>query len=72
MRSGGKGGRVSGLSEQHVDDWRRTSCYKGYTKDAGVVKWFWQLMESWSPSRRSAVLQLATGTSPSTPSPLQS
>ena len=34
-------------------------------QDTAVVKWFWQLMESWSPARRSAVLQLATGTFPS-------
>eukprot|EP00960_Hanusia_phi_P058992 764046-Hanusia_phi.AAC.1 len=53
---------VRGLSEREVQDWRLHTEYRGFSESDNVVKWFWQLMESWSPRRRAETLQLATGT----------
>ena len=53
---------VSGVSRPQVADWKANTEYKGLRPSDPLVKWFWQLLESWGPVRRSEVLQLATGT----------
>ena len=51
-----------GLTDQEVQDWKLHTEYRGFSESDDLVKWFWQLMESWSPRRRAETLQLATGT----------
>lgn len=29
-----------------VDDWRSNTDYDGYTKDSGVVVWFWEHLKT--------------------------
>ena len=51
-----------GLSTEEVADWKANTVYKGFRTSDQLIKWFWQLIESWGPRRRALVLQFATGT----------
>ena len=44
------------------DDWAKFTNYCGYKANDKVIKWFWKCVRSWSPERRSRLLQFATGT----------
>ncbi|GAA5878981.1 hypothetical protein JCM8547_008682 [Rhodosporidiobolus lusitaniae] len=54
---------IGGIGEIDVDDWAANTDYRGYTKDAQVVQWFWQAVRSWPKEKRARLLQFATGTS---------
>ena len=44
------------------DDWTKFTDYRGYEVNAEVIQWFWKCVRSWTPERRSRLLQFATGT----------
>ena len=45
------------------DDLTKFTDYRGYDVNDDVIQWFWECVRSWPPSRRSRLLQFATGTS---------
>ena len=45
------------------DDWARFTDYRGYDANDEVVQWFWKIIRSWPPEKKSHLLQFATGTS---------
>jgi E3 ubiquitin-protein ligase NEDD4 len=47
----------------YSDDWAKSTDYKGYEADDEVIQWFWKCVRSWTPERKSRLLQFATGTS---------
>lgn len=61
-----------GVSSEEVQAWKRSTEYKGWSTSDAAVKWFWQLLESWNPTRRAHVLQLATGTAAAPPGGFES
>lgn len=54
---------VGGVPEIDTDDWISYTDYRGYDKSDKVVEWFWQVVRSWPPERKSRLLQFVTGTS---------
>jgi len=48
---------------ERSDDWISYTDYRGYDKSDKVVEWFWQVVRSWPPERKSRLLQFVTGTS---------
>ncbi|KAG1715721.1 hypothetical protein ID866_1437 [Astraeus odoratus] len=54
---------VGGVPEIDTDDWISYTDYRGYDKSDKVIEWFWQVVRSWPPERKSRLLQFVTGTS---------
>ena len=58
---------ICGLPHIDVQDWYHSTLYGGAFADKGakhqVVKWFWELIESFSEEKRARLLQFSTGTS---------
>lgn len=54
---------IGGMSEIDVEDWKRYTDYRGFTEKDEVVQWFWQVVKSYPPERKSRLLQFTTGTS---------
>jgi hypothetical protein len=52
-----------GLADYDIEDWKKHTIYKGYTASSKQVKWFWELVESFSDEQRARLLQFVTGTS---------
>ncbi|CAM6114519.1 unnamed protein product [Calypogeia fissa] len=57
---------MGGFLDIDVLDWRKNTSYSwGYSdkKKCKIIRWFWELVESWSPEKRAQLLQFVTGTS---------
>lgn len=54
---------VGGCTEIDMDDWSKFTDYRGYTASDPIITWFWSLLRSWPPERKSRLLQFTTGTS---------
>jgi hypothetical protein len=57
---------IGGLPTIDAGDWRKSTVYKaGFSDspDCHVIRWFWQLVESWDQEMRARLLQFVTGTS---------
>ena len=54
---------ISGYPKINVDDWKKNTIYEGYTEDSPVIKYFWEIIESYTNEQRAEVLQFVTGTS---------
>lgn len=57
---------IGGLPTINAGDWRKNTVYKaGFSDspDCHVIRWFWQLVESWDQEMRARLLQFVTGTS---------
>ena len=58
---------ICGLPHIDVQDWYHNTGYAGAFADKGtrhkVIKWFWELVESFDEEQRARLLQFATGTS---------
>ncbi|KAL5533037.1 hypothetical protein ACEPAF_4813 [Sanghuangporus sanghuang] len=54
---------IGGMSEIDVDDWNKFTDYRGYEVNDTVIQWFWKIVRSWPPEKKSRLLQFATGTS---------
>jgi len=58
---------ISGVPEIDLNDWKRHSRYVGLYKKTGpkhpVVKWFWEVLESFNHEERARLLQFTTGSS---------
>jgi len=52
---------ISGLGKIDIVDWKTNTRLKHCTAQTNVVKWFWQVVESYSEERRARLLQFVTG-----------
>ncbi|XP_043469470.1 E3 ubiquitin-protein ligase SMURF1 [Leptopilina heterotoma] len=54
---------IGGLGTIDINDWKTHTRLKHCTPDTPVVKWFWQIVESYSEEMRARLLQFVTGSS---------
>ncbi|XP_033859369.1 E3 ubiquitin-protein ligase HACE1 isoform X1 [Acipenser ruthenus] len=55
---------LSGMPEIDVSDWNKNTEYtSGYDVDEPVIKWFWDVVESFTQEERILLLQFVTGSS---------
>lgn len=54
---------VGGLGKIDLDDWKANTKLKHCSAEHPVVKWFWQIVESYDEEKRARLLQFVTGSS---------
>jgi len=55
---------IAGTPEINIDDWKENTLYwGGYHKNHTMVRWFWEVVESYSNEQKLRLLQFVTGTS---------
>ncbi|XP_065214724.1 E3 ubiquitin-protein ligase SMURF2 [Planococcus citri] len=54
---------IGGLVSIDIKDWKENTRLKHCTSETPVVKWFWQIVESYSEEMRARLLQFVTGSS---------
>ncbi|EGR34689.1 ubiquitin hect domain family protein, partial [Ichthyophthirius multifiliis] len=54
---------ISGLPEIDIQDLKENSEYQNYTPNSKIIKWFWEILESFDQTERASFLQFVTGTS---------
>ena len=54
---------LGGIGKIDIVDWKANTRLKHCTADSPVVKWFWQIVESYSEEMRARLLQFVTGSS---------
>lgn len=54
---------IGGLGTIDINDWKLHTRLKHCTPDTPVVKWFWQIVESYNEEMRARLLQFVTGSS---------
>lgn len=54
---------IGGLGTIDINDWKMHTRLKHCTPDTSVVKWFWQIVESYGEEMRARLLQFVTGSS---------
>ncbi|KAJ8678583.1 hypothetical protein QAD02_014370 [Eretmocerus hayati] len=54
---------IGGLGTIDINDWKQNTRLKNCTPDTPVVKWFWQIVESYGEEMRARLLQFVTGSS---------
>lgn len=54
---------ISGLPDIDIMDLKKNTEYNGYTEHSDVIKWFWEVLESYTGRERAEFLQFVTGTS---------
>ncbi|XP_011498298.1 PREDICTED: E3 ubiquitin-protein ligase SMURF2 [Ceratosolen solmsi marchali] len=54
---------IGGLGTIDINDWKQNTRLKNCTPETSVVKWFWQIVESYGEEMRARLLQFVTGSS---------
>ncbi|XP_014229977.1 E3 ubiquitin-protein ligase SMURF2 isoform X1 [Trichogramma pretiosum] len=54
---------IGGLGQIDISDWKQNTRLKNCTSETPVVKWFWQIVESYGEEMRARLLQFVTGSS---------
>ncbi|XP_015608168.1 E3 ubiquitin-protein ligase SMURF2 isoform X2 [Cephus cinctus] len=54
---------IGGLGTIDINDWKMHTRLKHCTPETPVVKWFWQIVESYGEEMRARLLQFVTGSS---------
>ncbi|XP_074102664.1 SMAD specific E3 ubiquitin protein ligase isoform X2 [Cotesia typhae] len=54
---------IGGLGSIDINDWKMNTRLKHCNPDTPVVKWFWQIVESYGEEMRARLLQFVTGSS---------
>ncbi|CAD6221311.1 GSCOCG00005141001-RA-CDS [Cotesia congregata] len=54
---------IGGLGSIDINDWKVNTRLKHCNPDTPVVKWFWQIVESYGEEMRARLLQFVTGSS---------
>ena len=54
---------IGGLGQIDINDWKLHTRLKHCTPETPVVKWFWQIVESYGEEMRARLLQFVTGSS---------
>ncbi|XP_015516418.1 E3 ubiquitin-protein ligase SMURF2 [Neodiprion virginianus] len=54
---------IGGLGSIDINDWKMHTRLKHCTPDTPIVRWFWQIVESYGEEMRARLLQFVTGSS---------
>ena len=54
---------ISGLPTIDIRDWKKNTLYENYTEETPIIKYFWEIMESYDNNERAEFLQFVTGSS---------
>ena len=54
---------ISGMPTIDIKDWKNNTIYENYTEESDVVKFFWEIIESFDNDERAEFLQFVTGSS---------
>ena len=54
---------ISGLPTIDIKDWKRNTMYSNYNENTPVIKYFWEIIESYDNDERAEFLQFVTGSS---------
>lgn len=52
---------IAGFGQIDLNDWKANTRLKHCTVDSNIVKWFWQVVSSYSEEQRARLLQFVTG-----------
>lgn len=42
-------------------DWKNNTVYENYSENSQIIKWFWEIIESYDNNERAEFLQFVTG-----------
>ena len=54
---------ISGLPTIDIKDWKRNTLYENYNEQTPIIKYFWEIIESYDNDERAEFLQFVTGSS---------
>ena len=54
---------ISGLPTIDIKDWKKNTLYENYTEETPIIKYFWEIIESYDNNERAEFLQFVTGSS---------
>ena len=54
---------ISGLPTIDIKDWKNNTVYENYTEESNIIKYFWEIIESFDNDERAEFLQFVTGSS---------
>ena len=54
---------ISGLPTINISDWKNNTIYENYNEESNIIKWFWEIIESFDNDERAEFLQFVTGSS---------
>ena len=54
---------ISGFPDIDVKDWKANTIYENYTEETPIIKYFWEIIESYDKNERAEFLQFVTGCS---------
>jgi hypothetical protein len=54
---------ISGLPTIDVNDLKNNTIYENYTVDSQIIKWFWEIFETYDNDERCEFIQFVTGSS---------
>ena len=54
---------ISGMPTIDIKDWKNNTIYENYTEESDVIKYFWEIMESFDNDEKAEFLQFVTGSS---------
>ena len=54
---------ISGLPTIDIKDWKNNTIYENYNEESNIIKYFWEIIESFDNDERAEFLQFVTGSS---------
>ena len=54
---------ISGMPTIDIKDWKNNTIYENYNEESTIVKYFWEIIESFDNDERAEFLQFVTGSS---------
>ena len=54
---------ISGLPTIDIQDWKKNTLYENYNENTPIIKYFWEIIESYDNNERAEFLQFVTGSS---------
>ena len=54
---------ISGMPTINIQDWKNNTIYENYNEESNVIKYFWEIIESFDNDERAEFLQFVTGSS---------
>ena len=54
---------ISGLPTIDIKDWKDNTIYENYNEESKIIKYFWEIIESFDNDERAEFLQFVTGSS---------
>ena len=54
---------ISGMPTINLTDWKNNTIYENYNEESTIIKYFWEIIESFDNDERAEFLQFVTGSS---------